>query len=117
MNEVNELGFLDENRLGQVLGTYAGAEVEYLDGSTDGTVYGKFDVLFLGARLGPVNRIDLGMNEGPELGFSDVKGVVSKIGMCDGAELGYLDGSTDGTVDGKFDGLLLGSRLGSDEDL
>ena len=62
MNEVNELGFSDGKGIGSTLVTYDGAEVVSLYGSTDGTADIMFDGLLLGAILGSVDGLELGMN-------------------------------------------------------
>ena len=64
--------------------------------------------------------IDLGNNEGIELGLWDGKVLGTTLGAIDGlslgtyygTELGWLESSTDRAADGKPKGLLLGACLG-----
>ena len=61
--------------------------------------------------------IDLGNNEGTEIGFWYGKVLVTTLGAMDrfsmGTYYGTELGSTDGTADGRFEVLLLCVPLGS----
>ena len=70
--------------------------------------------LSLGYWLGTFFGLQLSINGGIKLGFSDQKEVGTTPGAVAGvpirtyigSEPGYLEGSTDGYMDGKFDGFL-----------
>ena len=53
-----------------------------------------------------MDELELGTNEGNELGFPE--GKVTR----DGTELGLSECSNDGTIESNLEGLLLGAWLG-----
>ena len=61
INEGTAVGLWDGRAFVTKLGKYDGAEVGYLDRSTDGTADGKRDGLVLGSILGSVYVIELGI--------------------------------------------------------
>ena len=73
-----------------------------LEGYADGAVNGNFKGLLLGVSLVSVDGLEIGTNEGAELGFHS---------GLEGRELGYFVVSFDGTGDG-VSGPSVGLEVG-----
>eukprot|EP00978_Attheya_sp_CCMP212_P044436 scaffold310373_cov67-Attheya_sp.AAC.1 len=127
---LNRLGIPDGTELGVSDGKELGVSDGMLDklGLSDGTVDGEAlkegcaDSIKLGTSEGRVNGMELGTSGGtvddgaaevdelPEGGIL-VLGLLDKLGIPDGTELGVSDGSADGTEIGILDGSADGTEL------
>ena len=93
-----------------------GTELEFLDGSFDGSNDDKLEGLLIVDSLVSTHGKVLGYNEGIKLGISDGKSFVTipinvdgiTLGIDVGPKLGSLDGSFDGSKYGKLERLLHG---------
>ena len=87
--------------------TYYGTQLE----STDGTEYGKFEVLLLGNSLGYIDRLEVVCTEVTELWIFDGRVLVTTIGKYDCTQLGLSQCSSN--ADWKFEGSVYGIELGN----
>ena len=66
------------------IGTYDGTELRLLEGSTEVTIHGKLECLFIGDWIGHLDVLDLGTNVGNEIGLYDGKVLGRTLGALVG---------------------------------